>query len=134
MSRTRSELLRFAVAGVAGLVVDVCVLYLALGIGLGYYAGRVLSFLAAVYATWRINRRYTFAASAGESAWREWWRYLFAMLGGGLVNYGAYSAVVALLPPHPLLPLAAVAAGSLAGMSVNFVGAKYFVFRRSTRP
>ena len=132
MSKTRAELLRFALAGVAGLLADVCVLYLALGLGLGYYAGRALSFLAAVYVTWRINRRYTFAAGAGDSTWREWWRYLGAMLGGGLVNYAAYSAVVALLPSHPLLPLCAVAVGSLAGMAINFVGAKYFVFNRST--
>lgn len=131
MSKTRAELLRFAFAGVAGLLVDVGVLYLALGAGCGYYTGRALSFLAAVYVTWRINRRYTFAAGAAASAWREWWRYLGAMLGGGLVNYAAYSALVALLPSHPLLPLCAVAAGSLAGMAINFIGAKYFVFNRS---
>lgn len=133
MSKTRAELARFALAGVAGLLVDVAVLYLALAAGLGYYGGRVLSFLAAVFATWRINRRYTFAAgahAAPQSAWAEWWRYLFAMLGGGLVNYAAYSVVVALVPAHALLPLAAVAAGSLAGLGVNFLSAKYFVFKR----
>lgn len=51
------QLLRFAVAGVAAL-------YLALSLGSGFDAGRVLSFLAAVWITWRINR-YTFAASGG---------------------------------------------------------------------
>lgn len=133
MSKLRAELVRFALAGIAGLLVDVVVLYLALAAGMGYFAGRVLSFLVAVFATWRINRRYTFAAGAGaapQSAWAEWWRYLAAMLGGGLINYLAYSAAVTLLPPHALLPLVAVAAGSLAGMSVNYLSAKYLVFRR----
>ena len=118
---------RFAVAGVAGLIVDVGVLYVALALGSGYYAGRALSFLAAVYATWRINRRYTFTATA--SPWREWWRYLAAMLGGGAVNYAVYALLVANVPPHPLLPFAAVACGSLAGMVVNFTSARLLVFR-----
>lgn len=129
MSKTRAELARFALAGVAGLAVDVAVLYLALGAGFGYYGGRVLSFLAAVFVTWRINRRFTFQPAAG-GVWREWWRYLSAMAGGGAVNYLAYSTVLLLMPPARWVPLAAVAAGSVAGMGINFVGARYFVFKR----
>jgi putative flippase GtrA len=123
---------RFAIAGVAGLAVDVAVLYLALALGLGFYAGRVVSFLCAVYATWQINRRYTFAAVDAVAPWRQWWRYLAAMMGGGLVNYTAYSAVIAFGPrAAPWLTVAvAVAIGSLAGMAVNFAGARLFVFKR----
>ncbi|MDB5949131.1 MAG: GtrA family protein [Massilia sp.] len=123
---------RFAGAGIAGLAVDVAVLYLALFLGLGLYAGRVASFVCAVFATWRINRRFTFGGdhAAPVSPWREWWRYLAAMLGGGLVNYAAYGAVIAFGPRVALLPMAAVAIGSLAGMAVNFAGAKFFVFKR----
>ena len=98
------------------------------------------SFLCAVFATWRINRRYTFggvcagaradANAAAGSSWREWWRYLAAMLGGGLVNYAAYGAVIGFGPHVAWLPMAAVAIGSLAGMAVNFAGAKFFVFKR----
>lgn len=129
MTRTRAQVARFAAAGVAGLAADVLVLYLALALGMGWYAGRAASFLAAVWLTWRINRRYTFDAAAG-SPWREWWRYLLAMTGGGLLNYAVYSAAVVLCRGAPLLPLLAVAAGSLAGMALNFLGAKLFVFRR----
>ncbi len=129
MPERGAELLRFAAAGVAGLATDVLVLYLALALGLGPYGGRVVSFLAAVFVTWQLNRRFTFAARAGTlSLWRQWWRYLGAMLGGGAVNYGAYTLVMLLAPRHAWLPLAAVACGSLAGMAVNFIGAKFFVF------
>ena len=125
---------RFAFAGVAGLAVDVAVLYLALALGLGFYAGRVVSFLCAVLATWQINRRYTFAGAGVDagvvSLWREWWLYLAAMMGGGLVNYAAYSAAIAFGPRAALWPMVAVAIGSLAGMAVNFASAKFFVFKR----
>jgi len=88
---TSRELGRFVLAGVAGLVVDVAVLYLVLALGGGHYSGRVLSFLCAVFATWQINRHFTFSGAATDSLWRQWWHYLGAMLGGGAVNYGAYS-------------------------------------------
>lgn len=121
---------RFAAAGVAGLAVDMLVLYLGMELGLGKYLGRVASFLAAVWVTWQINRRYTFNGAAAGSLWREWWRYLLAMAGGGLVNYAVYCGVLAWFADAPLLPQLAVAAGSLAGMAVNFISAKFFVFHR----
>ncbi|NVD69459.1 GtrA family protein [Duganella sp. BJB1802] len=132
----RVQLLRFAVAGVAGLAVDVLVLYLALALGSGFHAGRVLSFLSAVWVTWRINRRYTFDAATG-SAWRQWWRYVGAMAFGGAVNYGVSAAVIALMahwpaaaPLLPAAPLLAVCCGTLAGLALNFVSAKFLVFQR----
>lgn len=128
----RREFLRFAVVGLLGLAVDVAVLYCAMTAGLGWLAGRALSFSCAVWVTWQCNRRYTFARRAGVTAWQEWWRYVSAMLVGGATNYGVYGMMMVLLPRSPLLPFAAVAAGSAAGMMVNFLSARYFVFHRST--
>ena len=125
----KRELLRFAIAGVIGLMVDAGVLYGMLALGAGYFAGRAVSFLAAVWSTWQFNRRFTFVQGSNKSAWSEWWHYLFAMLGGGSVNYAAYSAAILILPKSALLPLIAVAIGSLAGMTVNFVSAKLWVFK-----
>jgi len=130
----RRQLLSFAGAGIAGLLADVSVLYLALACGSGFYLGRLLSFLVAVWVTWQINRRYAFRAShTAVSKWQEWWRYLAAMSVGGSVNY-AVSSMVVLALGHwtslPVVPLCAVAAGTLAGMGFNFLSAKFFVFRR----
>lgn len=134
MSNTRGELLRFAVAGVAGLACDALVFYLALAAGMQLYAARLLSFLSAVVLTWLINRRYTFA-SAGNPApapsLGEFARYLGAMLGGGAVNYAVSVLCMLVLPPWRVTPLLAVAAGSLAGMSLNFISAKLLVFKRT---
>jgi putative flippase GtrA len=127
----RGELLRFGAVGVIGLVVDVAMLYAVLALGCGWFSGRALSFICAVYTTWQLNRRYTFHPDCRLSLWQEWWRYVSAMLLGGAVNYGAYSVTVLTLPDMKLLPLFAVAAGSVAGMAVNFIGAKYLVFHRS---
>jgi putative flippase GtrA len=123
------QLWRFGLSGVAGLAVDVAVLYLALFAGFGYFLGRALSFLAAVWMTFTINRHFAFRGAASESLWRQWGHYLMAMLGGGAVNYGAYTLAIVYLPQQPLLGLYAVAIGSLCGALVNFISAKMLVFR-----
>ncbi|SIT74203.1 GtrA-like protein [Burkholderia sp. b14] len=105
-------------------------LWLMLWLGLGYFAGRAASFLVAVWVTWRLNRQFTFSDKRCGSVWREWWRYLTAMSAGGCVNYAAYSVVVLNLPPRVFVPYVGVAAGSLAGLAVNFFSARWWVFRR----
>lgn len=126
---TFSQFLRFGISGGIGFLVDVAVLYLAMAAGADFYLGRGISFLCAVFATWQINRNYAFKPSGAMSLWQEWWRYLLAMLGGGAINYLCSAVAVALLPPSPLAPMIAVAIGSIAGMSVNFISSKLFVFR-----
>ncbi|RAR64048.1 putative flippase GtrA [Paraburkholderia unamae] len=125
----RTQVLRFAVAGTVGFVVDAGVLWLALRLGSGYFVGRAASFLAAVWVTWQINRRFTFVTHRSGSVWHEWWRYLAAMSAGGCVNYAAYCAVVLLLPRAGFVPFLGVAAGSVAGLGVNFASARWWVFR-----
>jgi putative flippase GtrA len=122
------EFLFFAAAGVAGLGVDVGVLYLAAP-WLGWYFARVLSFVAAATATWALNRRYAFAARhSGVSMLREYLGYLLTMLGGAFVNYGVYVLVLHTLS-GPWAPAAGVALGSLAGMVLNFLSARHLIFK-----
>jgi putative flippase GtrA len=126
------ELLRFALVGVAGLGVDLAVLYASAWL-LGWYAARVLSFIAAASATWWLNRRYTFRAAADSSSsisvWTQYSRYMASMLGGAALNYAAYAAVFRWvnLPGKAAL---GVAAGSLAGMTANYLSARHLVFKR----
>ncbi|MYN41595.1 GtrA family protein [Duganella sp. FT109W] len=127
MTRVVRQLLRFVVIGAIGFGADVAVLYGALALGSGPYPGRLLSFLTAVWVTWRLNRRYTFAPTAAP--WREWWRYLAAMSGGAALNLAAYWLTLWCLAPALWLPALGVAVGSLAGMLVNFLSAKLFVFK-----
>jgi putative flippase GtrA len=123
-----SQFARFAVAGAAGFVADASVLALGMALGLGCFAGRAVSFVCAVFVTWRINRRYSFGIRT-RSSWAEWWRYLAAASVGGCVNYAVYTAAVLNAAPRPWLATAAVGAGSIAGMAVNFSTARWWVFK-----
>jgi putative flippase GtrA len=122
----RAQLFWFGVAGVIGLLVDTGVLY-ALAPLFGWYLGRVLSFWAAASFTWWFNRRLTFRA--GRATWTEYGRYLSAMLGGATLNYLTY--VLVLHNWHGQgAALLGVALGSVAGMGVNFLAARYLLFSR----
>lgn len=127
MHEALRQLGSFALAGTLGFVVDVGVLYGAMALGAGWILGRLLSFVAAAYSTWRFNRRFTFAATA--SPWREWWRYLASMTGGMLVNFLVYSLALSLLPAAWWAPGLAVGCGSAAGLVVNFASARLLVFK-----
>ena len=126
-----AQLLRFGIVGAAGFVVDASVLYVSLHFGSGYYFGRALSFLLAVWTTWQLNRRFTFSVRDRKNVWREGGKYLMAMSVGGIVNYATYCARVATLPKHWFLPLLSVAVGSVAGLMVNFFIARHWVYKTS---
>lgn len=134
------ELLRFAAIGVVALFVDMAALWFALELlGLGFYAGRLFSYLIAATFTWWLNREFTFKGVSRRGALRQWAKFLVANAVGGAVNYGVYAAVVTwgagLVPAAldrllPLLPYAGTAAGSLSGLIFNFTASRLLVFRR----
>jgi putative flippase GtrA len=125
----RRQLAGFAVAGVAGFLIDTGVLYAALACGLGPFWGRSISFLCAIITTWVINRTITFRPPEGRGLLSEFAHYLAASSIGAVANYGVYSAAILVLPHAVWAPLVAVAAGVGVGMVFNFVGAKFWVFR-----
>ncbi len=126
-----SQFLRFCVAGVLGLVVDVSVLYI-LSPALGWYGARVVSFTTAASTTWWLNRTFTFGPGANAvhalPIWQQYARYMVSMLGGAVLNYSAYAATLHWV--H--LPGAAalgVALGSCAGLTANYLSARHLVFK-----
>jgi putative flippase GtrA len=126
-----AEFIRFGAVGTAAFVVDTIVLYLALWAGLGFYAGRVVSYLAAATFTWYGNRSITFETHArgAPAIAAEWFKFLLTNLVGGAVNYAVYAALVSHSDFVRVYPVLGVAAGSLAGLSVNFTLSKFVVFR-----
>jgi len=126
------QLVRFAVSGALGFGVDTGVLYGFMAVGVPFQVARAFSFLAAATFTWGFNRRHTFRSSAlNPPSWREWLHYLAAMAVGGVINYGVsvwcYQSG-GLFRDHPVL---ALALGTGAGMVVNFLSARFLVFRLS---
>ena len=121
----------FCVAGALAFAVDAGVLQLLLLLPqVDPYSARVLSFLCAVTTTWLFNRRVTFAQRSGLPLHREWMLSVGTQLGGYAVNYVEYALLVFAVERVRAWPVLGVAAGSVAGLLVNFVAARRWVFRK----
>jgi putative flippase GtrA len=131
MSEPR-RLLSFAIVGVAGFVVDSGTLYLGIELGAGLRLGRVFSYLTAMTATWAMNRRLTFSDTSSPRLFAEWARYGVSQLAGAAANLGVYYALIQGSAPVARHPVLGVAAGSLAGLAINYLVARRFVFRRQS--
>lgn len=128
--KLQRQIFRFIIAGGLGFGVDAGALYLAMWLGADFYLGRGLSFLAAATFTWLFNRMLTFRRSRKPGRiYVEWFRYMFAMLIGGSVNYGVSAWMYRDCPIAYQWPVLAVAMGSIAGMGLNFFTAKFVVFK-----
>ena len=132
MRKIFEQFLRFGVVGTLGFLVDAAVLLGMLALGLGPYGGRVISYLAAASTTFALNRAWTFrAAPRNAPVAAQWGRFVLLNLVGFAANYGTYAALIASLPFVAQHPVLGVAAGSIAGMFINFGLSRRFVFRDS---
>ncbi len=123
----------FGLAGTLGFLVDAGVVsVLVNGLDWNPYGARVISFLCAVATTFTFNRRYTFAATSAGSLARQAGQYLVAMLAGFGVNYVIYAVLVYQFETVRTWPVFGVAAGSIAGMLVNYTSSRFWVFGKPT--
>jgi putative flippase GtrA len=124
----KKQFLSFALIGAAGFVVDTAILYSILAFGDFYYLGRAFSFLGAATFTWYLNRVFTFRDRAPDLL-QQWWRFLVANSGGGLVNYLIYCLLIFTFQMVKDYPVLGVGIGALMGLIINFTLSRRFVFQ-----
>ncbi|MCV0382871.1 MAG: GtrA family protein [Erythrobacter sp.] len=129
MRALAGQFLRFGVVGTVAFLIDAGVLWLAMGAGVNPYLARVLSFVPAFAANFLLNRAWTFGQTREQRPRGQAARYLAVQLTGMAVNYAVFAAIVALAGEGRGVALVAVAAGSIAAMGFNFLGARRLVFR-----
>lgn len=117
----------FVLAGGTGFAIDAGVTHILLSLTpVGPFAARVPAIMAAMSATWFLNRSFTFGRSSSSLA-AEGFRYWAIGITAALLNYAVYSAILYRLPVQPM---AAIVFASLAAMTYSFFGYSRFVFRR----
>ena len=120
--------LRFGMVGAIGFVVDAGVLQLLLAAGWAAVPARAVAIPVAVFATWVLNRSFTFPEAQQGPALPSLVRYAGVSATGAAVNFAVYTALVFL----SVQPLAALALGSIVAMAVNYLGSKHFAFATRT--
>gem|GEM_PF-776283 len=116
----------FASVGTVGFGVDAGILYVLLPY-LGPYLARLCSFFGAVLVTWRLNRLFTFKSQ--HDGWSEFKRYFASQSVGAGLNYAVYALAIFTSGWMEKFPLVALGLGSIAGLGINFILAKKYVFK-----
>lgn len=119
--------IKFCLIGSVGYLVDVLILVLLVNLELlNPYFARLFSFLSAASTTWILNRKFTFRVTLRPNK-SEWIQYVGLMVIGALINY----AVFAILVFFKYQLWMAVAGGSVAGLSINFLSSKFLFTQKS---
>ena len=122
-----NRFLRFAVVGGVGFIVDVGVLALLLRWRFDPFSARIAAIAAALFVTWQLNRRLTFAPS-GRSLRAEGARYGGVGLATAGVNYAVYTGLLVIVPT--MHPLVALTLASASATLLSFAGYSKLVFNR----
>lgn len=128
--------LKYCGVSLAGFVVDVVILHLALGRGMPPAWARVISLLCAMHLTFFLNARHVFRGRDRGNATGTWARYMLSNGCGNLLNYWLFVTLVSTHWPLAAAPAFAVAASSAAAWVFNFAAARFVVFRewRTRKP
>ncbi len=118
----------FGSVGTVGFLADTATVY-ATRHALGLYGAGAVAYLVAATLNWVLNRIWTFRGQGGGAVHRQWARFLLVNLAGFTLNRGTYALLVTFVPLCAAQPVFAVAAGSIAGMFVNFRLSRTMVFR-----
>lgn len=129
---TALRIIKFGFIGVIGFCVDSGVLLLGTKIlNLDPYSARIISYLVAATTTWLGNRLLTFADRPKTPLAKQWLLFLSLNAVGFAVNYTTYAVLVGQFAYIYAHPVWAVAAGSLAGMVLNYVASTRVIFPRT---
>jgi putative flippase GtrA len=125
------ELIRFAMVGVIGLIVNMGMVRLYLvAFGDRPFSAGLVAWPFAVTTTWWCNRQFTFRDHVRAPMLRQWAHFVAVNLTGAAAQYATYATLVACLGLCRTYPEIAVAAGAVTGMMFNFGFARRFVFKR----
>ncbi len=132
--QSHHKMVRFAVVGVGGFVVD-CAVFALLHyiVGLPLMTARISSFIAAATTTWFGNRVLTFGFK-GQGRWSDkliqWQKFMFSASISAVPNLLCFKLMVELLPEFTGAVFIAMAVGILVGMVSNYLFSQYWVFTR----
>jgi putative flippase GtrA len=126
----RAQLVRFGLVGGLGFVIDTGVLYLCLYYAhVGYYFGRLISYLCAASVAWYLHRIYTFKLQCTKGKRTQFMSFVVFNSFGGVANYFIYALLIANYAWFRQYPVFAVGIGALVALFINYYLSKKIVFR-----
>ncbi|HEX4506586.1 MAG TPA: GtrA family protein [Alphaproteobacteria bacterium] len=129
----QQQFLKFSMVGGVGFVVDAGIYFILTHyLGGGLVTSRFVSSLVfGMTATFLLNNFVTFRGHGSGSLLSRYIKFATANIIGNLLNIGTHALLVENLALFHRIPVLGVVVGTFVGLVFNFIGSKYFVFRRS---
>ena len=125
------HVLQFLVVGIIGTGVNLAVLTVLSGFGTSMTLALGGGIGTSLIGNFLLNRRFTFSYARHENIWRQFAGFVSASLIGMVANYAvALTLASEILANRPFGLQIAALVGIAAGLLFNFVGSRYFVFRK----
>jgi putative flippase GtrA len=122
-------LLAYTATSAAGFITDAGLLRLALGAGLDPVWARIGTILCGTQVTFLLSGLFVFKSLQRSRALRQWIGYMATNGLGNACNYLVFVALVSLRARVVSEPMVAIFAGAFCAWVINYVGARFFVFR-----
>lgn len=126
---TAFEFCLFGLVGSTGFLIDSCLYFLLMFLGLSHEAARGVAFWPAVTWNWFWNRTLTFSHRRKDSKLKQWLSFIGTSSLGFCINFGSYYLLTHHIDFFMQYRYLALITGVLIGMSFNFIAAKLWVFR-----
>lgn len=123
--------LKFTLVSNLGFATDATLLHLLMEAGAAPAWARVVSLLCAMQVTFLVNGLLVFRSLDRHRPWRQWTAYMLAHGFGNFCNYWIFITLVSLHRPPLSEPLVALAVASLLAWTINYLAARYVVFRQA---
>ncbi len=137
--KTIFQIVKFALVGIVNTAIDLGLLNILMWItnitmGVGYSFFKAISFTAAVVNSYFMNKYWTFGAKE-EKIEREFYQFFIISIGGFIINVGSATIIVSVVPNFlglspQLWGNVGALVGTLLGLTWNFLGYKFIVFRK----
>ncbi|HOK03383.1 MAG TPA: glycosyltransferase family 2 protein [Spirochaetota bacterium] len=128
--RTLSEFIVFSLIGASGMVVDLSFVFISYDIlNLNFRVARVIGFVFALTSNFMLNRKFNFPKN-GHGIIKQYIRFFIVSLTGFAVNWTISVYLYETRPFFNKYYLLAAFLGILGGLSVNFLGSKFYVFKQ----
>jgi dolichol-phosphate mannosyltransferase len=128
--KTLFEFIKFSLIGFLGMCVDLTFIYIAKDVWLlPFYIARAIGFIFALTSNFLLNRRFTFANAREGNLAKQYISFFVICILGFFVNWLISVCLYYNLPFFYSHYLIASFLGVLGGLTVNFTGSKFIVFK-----
>lgn len=128
--RTLSEFVVFSLIGASGMVVDLTFVFISYDImDIPFRSSRAIGFIFALTSNFMLNRKFNFPKS-GHGLINQYIRFFAVSLAGFALNWTISVYLYDTKEFFHRYYLLAAFLGIVGGLAVNFLGSKFFVFRK----